>query len=230
MIIVDKSEPGELVEKIKKYVPVEVKDITFYDYVITSADGHRVVGIERKTVADLFASVKDGRYGNETYKLSHDFDTSYLAVIGDKDDFIIEDAIRTGELESNYDRIWLGILVGSTMKISPTGRGGRVNFVQFKSEDEFVGFLVQLQNFLNKEVLFRVPLGGGYSEEYDYMVAMLSAVPGIGKETAVALRNRFRNMINLINSPVEEIAETKTSSGKRIGRKLAESLYKALRE
>lgn len=230
MIFADKAEPSELIAKIRDNLPVEVRDLTFYDYIVTSSDGERAVGVERKTVADLFASVKDGRYANETYKLSHDFDTSYLVVIGDKDEFIVEDAIRTGELRTTYDRIWLGIMVSSTMKISPTGRGGRVNFVQFKSEDEFVGFLVQLQNFLNQEVLFRVPLGGGYSEEYDYMVAMLSAIPGVGRETAMALRNRFKTILNLINSSVDEIAETRTSSGKRIGRKLAESLYKAFRE
>ena len=66
-------------------IPAERRELKVGDYFCGSilADGsHTGVPIERKDIADYFASMSDGRRAEQLYNMSFNFSLSYLVLIG----------------------------------------------------------------------------------------------------------------------------------------------------
>lgn len=223
MIVVDSNEPESIVKRLREmFVEVEVRQIEYYDYIVKGVQGS--VAVERKTVEDYVNSVLDGRIYYQTYKMSHDFDTSFVAVIGDIGTYEMEVSTKIGRETRNISSIYLGSLLGVCLKSSPDGRRGRIHVVVLPSNSYFVEFLRLLDKKLGEKDLFRLPVGGEWSEEGNYMVAMLMCIPGMGREKAKAVYEKFKTMENLVKADVSQIA-----SVKGIGKILAERIYKSLR-
>ena len=68
-IILDTRENG-LIEKI----PTEKQQLPLGDVLIQNNEGKTVVIIERKSIADLLASIKDGRYEEQSHRLMYSTD------------------------------------------------------------------------------------------------------------------------------------------------------------
>jgi len=223
MILMDPNEPGQVYELLRsRGIDIELRELDFYDYVVEGRCG--AVGVERKTLDDFIASVLDGRIFYQTYKLSHDFDTSFLTIIGDLNLYVVERATVVGDTGETVGRIYLGALIGIGLRRALDGRGGRVHPIILPDMECFVDFLELLNKKLDQSDLFRLPVGGRHTEVGNYMVAMLMCIPGVGREKAKALYKRFKNMSNLVQADVKQIA-----SVKGIGKKLAERIYHSLR-
>ena len=70
-IILDIRE-NALIEKLGENI--EKQQLPLGDVIIQSDDGKNIVIIERKSIADLLASIKDGRYEEQSHRLMHSLD------------------------------------------------------------------------------------------------------------------------------------------------------------
>jgi len=70
-IILDIRE-NALIEKLGENI--EKQQLPLGDVLIQSDDGKNIVIIERKSIADLLASIKDGRYEEQSHRLMHSTD------------------------------------------------------------------------------------------------------------------------------------------------------------
>jgi len=223
MILVDKNEPEEIFNNLVQMdLEVRRSDIEFYDYIVEGKCGS--VAVERKEIGDFLISVMDGRIYYQTYKMSHDFDTSFLTVIGDINLHLVERATVTGITRDELRRTYLGALLGVALRRSPDGRCGRVHPIVLPDLEAFVEFLALLQKKLDQSDLFRLPVSGQRTEDGNYMVAMLMCIPGVGREKAKMIYQRFGSMESLVRADVRQIA-----SVKGVGEKLAKRVFKALR-
>lgn len=67
----------ELIDKINELIPIDFKNtklniaaLDLGDIIISDENGLEYLIIERKKISDLFASIKDGRYEEQSYRLS----------------------------------------------------------------------------------------------------------------------------------------------------------------
>ncbi|MEM3426094.1 MAG: helix-hairpin-helix domain-containing protein [Thermofilum sp.] len=224
MIYIDVNEPEEIYLALRnRGMRVERKSIEWYDYVVEGKQGK--VGVERKTIDDFIQSMIDGRLYYQSYKLSHDFTVSFIVIVGDFSLYQVERATFTGSIHENIQKAYIGALLGIGLRRSPDGKEGIVHPILLGSDDEFLTFMELLEKKLDMKDLYRLPVVGDVSESGNYMVAMLMCIPGVGREKAKTLYERFRSVENLVKASVEEIA-----SVKGVGMKLAKRIYQTLRE
>jgi len=73
-LILDNREHA-LIESCQKYaaipIPLEVETLAIGDALIKTEDDREVLCIERKTISDLLASIKDGRYEEQSHRLEN---------------------------------------------------------------------------------------------------------------------------------------------------------------
>jgi ERCC4-type nuclease len=71
-IILDTREP-KLIEKCKTLspplIPISVQSLALGDAIIQNEAGHDIILFERKSLQDLLASIKDGRYEEQSHRL-----------------------------------------------------------------------------------------------------------------------------------------------------------------
>jgi len=106
-IIIDCRE-NKLIELFSPEA-IKVESLNIGDIVFRNDDGQDVVIIERKSVADLAASISDGRYNEQSYRLNAS-DTKNHNII-----YLIEGDIRT---QTSHSRITPEILYSSITSIS----------------------------------------------------------------------------------------------------------------
>jgi ERCC4-type nuclease len=70
-LLVDNREPKEMISILKSRLKtVELDNLDIGDFVIKTDTGETVMIMERKSLADLVASVKDGRYAEQSFRLT----------------------------------------------------------------------------------------------------------------------------------------------------------------
>ena len=71
-LLVDNREPRALIELLTVRVQnIEVVKLDIGDFIIKTDNGETVMIFERKSLADLIASIKDGRYNEQSFRLSN---------------------------------------------------------------------------------------------------------------------------------------------------------------
>ena len=91
-LLVDNREPNGLIELLKVRVEhIELTNLDIGDFIIKNNDDKVVMIFERKSLNDLMASIKDGRYNEQSYRLSnyplHNHNIYYI-IEGNISDFI----------------------------------------------------------------------------------------------------------------------------------------------
>ena len=70
-LFVDNREPKEMISILKSRLKtVELDNLDIGDFVIKTEADEIIMIFERKSLADLVASVKDGRYTEQSFRLS----------------------------------------------------------------------------------------------------------------------------------------------------------------
>ena len=70
-LIIDNREPKEIIALLQSRVDnVELDNLNIGDFIIKNNDGDIVLIFERKSLSDLIASIKDGRYNEQSFRLS----------------------------------------------------------------------------------------------------------------------------------------------------------------
>lgn len=217
MIIVDSREPKEIKDMFKNMgMEYEVKQLEIADYIV-KYDGV-AVAVERKTIYDYISSIEDGRLKNQLFNMSYAYELSYLVVVG---------YISMGLMETNFKReAYISSLVSSSLKRSPTGKGGQVVTVNVENDYDFALFIKSLDKFITEKKFDRIPAPPRPMKTHENIaqVGMMMAVPLVGEERARDLIKYFGSVQAVCNADIKELMKVPG-----VGKKTAEKIYKFVR-
>ena len=203
-IIVDERETG-VYEKIQQLLAAHpetqstvqiVKEVLHLgDFIITTADDRTVSIIERKSLTDLLASIKDSRYEEQSYRLSHSDEFLPSQVI-----YIIEGALNTLRTSSQQETaellVWMAdkmernIQKGVPLYIENTHGNGEPTNTNENPQQTTEQSYCNVVKKVKKENVTKENIGE----------IMLCQVPGISAITAVAIMKHFTSFFHLLES------------------------------
>lgn len=217
---------SELIEQIKRLIDeipsfknleLKIENLPLGD-VIISKDSEDKLVIERKTVHDLMASIKDGRYEEQSYRLSgmkhHNHNIIYL---------IEGDINRVNRFKENYiDKI---TLYSAIFSLNHTKGFSVIRTFSLSESAIFIcnsaSKLIKNEAEKKKAYYSLEVLESEETSEKDYVSVikkikkenitannideiMLCQIPGISSITAIAIISKFLSISNLINSVKED--------------------------
>ena len=248
-LLIDLREPNTLVQNIivlnetsKTKIIIIQKNLDIGDYVFyDEVNEQPLLIIERKSLADLESSIKDGRYKEQSFRLNeastHNHNIIYLlegAIINYKD-VSFRSTLYSTLFSLNY---YKGFSVINTLNQSETAtmliafaskisRENKPGFYSIKttatatatatateaSEESYISTLkTSKKSHINRENIFQL---------------MLMQIPGISSVSALALANEFKNMETLLQSLKDENKKFETiklASGRKLNKNILESL------
>lgn len=249
-LLIDLREPKTLVQNIivlnetsKTKVIIIQKNLDIGDYVFyDEVNEQPLLIIERKSLADLESSIKDGRYKEQSFRLNeastHNHNIIYLlegAIINYKE-VSFRNTLYSTLFSLNY---YKGFSVINTLNQSETAtmliafaskisRENKPGFYSIKttatsvtiatenseaSEESYISTLkTSKKSHINRENIFQL---------------MLMQIPGISSVSALALANEFKNMETLLKSLKDEnfnVENIKLASGRKLNKNILGSL------
>ena len=177
--------------KLKEFIPassdsVVHEQIEFGDIQLLCS-GSVMFIFERKSISDLIASIKDGRYKNQKAKLLTLFQPSQIC-------YIIEGAVKWGSSTQN-DKMVQGAIIGMLMR-------DNFGIVQTKNPEETAQFLLGVQqrvqkepdNYLVKQGVKSVVVSDlkvAEATPKDCYLHMLCQIPDVSEKTAHGIIEKF---------------------------------------
>jgi len=208
-----------------KQIKVETANLPLGDVIISDDNEDKII-IERKCLNDLLASIKDGRYEEQSYRLNglnHHNHNIYYLIEGDinrlnrfKDNNIERLTLYSSIFSLNYFK---GFSVMRTLTVEETAIF-ICNTANKLSKSETSGKKAFYDNNLNKCVKSLTTNEEEQTEneqtDKDYISVvkkvkkenitpeniseiMLCQIPGISSVTSIAIMNKFKSIPNLIN-------------------------------
>ena len=192
-----------------KYFPdCEKKQFDIGDIHITFDNGRTIV-IERKTLQDLQASIRDGRYREQKQRLlqsgceiwyifegsilSSFSSVSYKAIISAMMNCIIRDKISVFRTKDPEETSF--IIKKLAENINPT-----------PSSQEIIPISISMKK-------------SGNITPDEVFISQLCCIPGISRTLALLIKEQFPNMSSLVNADVKKL-----TSVNKIGKKKANSI------
>jgi len=228
-LFIDNREQ-KLIPLLQDFTP---KQLELGDIIIDSTN-HKVI-IERKTIVDFNASLKDGRYRNQKLRLLEWKNTLEENIRKDVI-YILEE--KYGD---NKDRAYWGAIVNANLRdgifvIQSDGiarTAELANDIKKKIEECKFTSLEGSKEDIHLEGLSK----GDYNTPQNCYLGQLAIIPNVSKSTAKILVNKFPTMKNLINEiesnlindsivpkkRLEFLSEIDLN-GRRLGDKLAEKI------
>tara|TARA_A100001015_G_scaffold306259_1_gene400268 strand:+ start:3838 stop:4596 length:759 start_codon:yes stop_codon:yes gene_type:complete len=234
----------DLIKIVNPCFSIEYSNLVLGDFIICDNEGYELIVIERKTLNDLVASIKDGRYKEQSFRLNnypvHNHNIIYLIEGINKSNFNSQEKKM---IESSYFSLmyYKGFSVIRTKNIEET----------FK-------FVIRIMNKIKKEkkriVYYKNNEIANENNNNSYVenikcikkknivpenigAIILNQIPGISNSTSLILMKKFGSIYNLIKQ-IENDKERNilknikyiTSSGKerRISKKSIENIYNYL--
>ncbi len=203
MIIVDVHEPDEIIHEIRRYgAPVKKQMLTVADYVI------RDVGIERKTVNDLYKSILDGRLYSQLDRLSKAYSRRILLIEGD-----------LNELMSSLDNP--NVVLGSLVSIALRNDVGVVLSRNY-SDTGYILYNIWVKRMTHTEKTIVRHLPPKLSLK-DRILYILMGFPGVGYKLAENIMMHYGTLKNFCNTTQSEL-----ESIEGVGEKKAWEIIKIL--
>uniref|UniRef100_A0A6C0H4A0 ERCC4 domain-containing protein n=1 Tax=viral metagenome TaxID=1070528 RepID=A0A6C0H4A0_9ZZZZ len=212
---------------------LDIGDYIFYD----ELSSKEILIIERKSLADLEASIKDGRYNEQSFRLNetnlHNHNIIYLlegAIIKYNPNF--RSTLYSSLFSLNYYKGFSvinvlnqtetgDILMAFASKLLRENKPGFYSDLSNNNENNNTNYISTVKttkkSHINSENIFQL---------------MLMQIPGISNVSALALSNEFKNMENLLNSlkstNIEKLENIKLASGRKLNKKIITSLKENL--
>ena len=240
-LLIDLREPKSLVSYIislnemsNTKITIIQKTLTIGDYVFyDELSNKELLIIERKSLADLEASIKDGRYNEQSFRLNetnlHNHNIIYLlegAIIKYNPKF--RNTLYSSLFSLNYYKGFSvinvlnqtetgDILLAFASKLLRENKPGFYCDISNNTENNNINYISTLKttkkSHINSDNIFQL---------------MLMQIPGISNVSALALSNEFKNMENLLNSlkstNIEKLENIKLASGRKLNKKIIASL------
>ncbi len=150
-----------------------------FDYVASNADGSSMIGVERKTVADYFQSMisPEHHLNNQLVEYSACFDLSFLAIIGDIQEYMVENGISNDQFIGNY----LSVMT----KVSANGKQGEIKVAELIDNAHFTLFMKKLHDIVQEGNFVRLPkFNRAKASDDDIAVNVLTGFRNIGATKA----------------------------------------------
>jgi ERCC4-type nuclease len=238
-LVLDNREHGLIAALQRIGVPHTVATLDVGDFMIQTTDATPLLVAERKSHADFAASNQDGRYREQRARLMA-VRGSGVAVVyvlegvwtGDDSRPVGGSRMTEGGIKRLTTRLLLryGMPVLMTASIQETALWCRTLMAQltddatvFHPEGDMATATMAAMSSMTA-ALSAVKKGNKTAD--GTAAAMLSAIPGLGAKRVEALL-AVKRIAELAPMPVEEIAAL-VVGGKRIGDKLATTIYEAL--
>jgi ERCC4-type nuclease len=215
---------------------LDVGDYVFYDEI----NAKELLIIERKSLADLEASIKDGRYSEQSFRLNettlHNHNIIYLlegAIIKYNPKF--RNTLYSSLFSLNY---YKGFSVINVLNQTETG-DILLAFASKLLRENKPGFYSDLSNNENNNENNNISYIStlktskkSHINSDNIFQLMLMQIPGISNVSALALANEFKNMENLLNAlkstNIEKLENIKLASGRKLNKKIITSLKENL--
>jgi ERCC4-type nuclease len=245
-LLVDNREPKELISILtNRFKNVELGNLELGDFIIKNDADETIMMFERKSLSDLVASIKDGRYAEQSFRLSQ------VPINNHNIYYIIEGNILDFCTKNNEP---IQKMVFSSM-LSLTYKKGfsllrTMNFIE--TAELLIRFVEKLQ--IEKIVIPQIvisdpqqPICHVTPEPYSSVIKtskksnitrenigeiMLSQIPGLSISVAQALMNKFKTIKNLIVELTKDnkCLDTFTVECKNGPRKISKTVVKHLIE
>ena len=227
MLIEIDNRERSLIERLNEMkVEFQVTTLDAGDIRISHNDVTIII-IERKTITDLDQSICDNRYRDQKKRLLDNYDRKCIM-------YIIEGAIYTqfgniSKFNVSYDRIKgavINTLIRDDLKvmsvkdvnetaefICDVAKRVEKNPEKYTNTDESTTPTIKNMSRHTKN---------SYVTKEAFVTMTLCNIPGVSNNTAFAIIKHYRTIQNLIETGnINDIAELKLSSGRRIGVKVA---------
>lgn len=207
---------------VNENIKFERKRLDVGDIVLSSKNTDFI--IERKTWSDLSASICDGRWSEQQSRMNT-LDSGQKTLFG----YIIEGPLIdwTQTSKMNPKCLWGAIIKAQV----------RDGFYVFHSNDKKA--TANLIIYLQKQLMIdgfdalqnsRVVTGVGHKRKRDnlttpqsVLIAMLSVIPGISKQKATLIVDKYQTMSCIKNATISDISDLQCGQ-KKIGKKMAENI------
>ena len=241
--------------KTDKYndINIVIENLELGDIIITDNDETEIIIIERKTVNDLAASIKDGRYREQSFRLTHYDNVHNHNII-----YLIEGNIQkykpTGFSKNKIDNLTIYSSIISIIY--------QKGFSVYKTDnlEETATWLLQITNKLMKKDILSYynnnhnnnnHSNNSNNLEIEYCnnisktkklnitpdnidIILLQQIPGISFITANAIIDKYKSIKNLINNLTDEnknefynitVKNKKTDKSRKISKKVIDNLF-----
>jgi len=247
-LLIDLREPKSIIkyitslnEVMKNKITLIQKNLDLGDYVFYDEVNNKpLLIIERKSLSDLEASIKDGRYKEQSYRLNespiHNHNVIYLlegAIINYKD-ANFKNTLYSTLFSLNYykgfsvinvlNQIETGdLLMAIASKLIRENRAGFYNdlsnsIIQNNESENYIDTIkTTKKSHINSENIFQL---------------MLMQIPGISNVSALALSKEFKNMEDLLSSLKDEnnkkLENVKLARGRQLNKNISVALKQYL--
>lgn len=220
-IIIDNRE-SKIIQNINNDLKFEKKNLDIGDIIIKN--DNIILIIERKTLSDLWASIKDGRYKEQKIRLidyKNKNTNVYLCYLIENDDFKISIDILNGFKINSMFRD--NIYIVETSNILHT-----VSIIEkiIKNFNKFSYNFIENNNYDSN---IKTKKGDNLTKDICY-INQLSQIPGISKKIAQFIASHYPSFTLLIDHLKENsyniLADLKIN-GRKIGKK-AQNIYNFL--
>ena len=229
--------------------PIVKQTLHIGDVILTtgSLDGDEYCIIERKSLSDLLSSIKDGRYEEQSHRLSHATKCPNHRII-----YIIEGNMNTLKNHSEYKMVcsaitslnlYKGFSVLKTTSVHETARlifhmAEKIIKNNNKNQPLYSGFSDPSGNEINNQsgeppinycnLVKKVKKENITPDNIGEII--LSQIPGVSSITAIAIMSNFKSFYNLIESLqkdktcLDNLTITKNEKTRKISKKALEDI------
>lgn len=207
-LIIDNREPKEIIALLQSRVDnVELDNLNIGDFIIKNNDGDIVLIFERKSLSDLIASIKDGRYNEQSFRLSEceiNNRSIYYIIEGNimnfcnKNNETIQKMLFSSMLSLSYKK---GFSLLHTSGPVETAEFIIRFYEKLKTEKITKQEKQEKEDIKYSEVVKTVKKANITKDNINEI--MLSSIPGISIIVANELMKEYKTINNLINSLVE---------------------------
>lgn len=202
-----------------KVVSLDVGDIRI------SYNDTVILIIERKTLSDLYSSIRDGRYKDQKFRLLDNYDNNKVMYVIEGN--LLNNTMDHTQKESIKSAI-INTMVRDNIKVH--------NVQDVKQTAEFIkDIAIRLAKHPEKYTERNTNSGnlqtiakhtkGAYVTPENVFVGMLCQVPGVSTTTASKIAEHYQSIKSFINNASEdELKNLKLNSGRKIGPKLANQI------
>ena len=192
-----------------KHITISTENLLIGDISINNEDNNVIILFERKSIADLIASIKDGRYREQSYRLSgseHPNHNIFYIIEGSIGKFVDKQIVYSSMFSLNY---YKGFSVFRSNNIEDTAYILCNAFIKLEKEKDKKPYYNNKKNGEDIEeeksysTVIKKKKNANITKE-NFGEIVLCQIPSISSTTAVVIMKEFKNIDTLIQKLKED--------------------------
>ena len=193
-----------------KHITISTENLLIGDISINNEDNNVIILFERKSIADLIASIKDGRYREQSYRLSgseHPNHNIFYIIEGSIGKFVDKQIVYSSMFSLNY---YKGFSVFRSNNIEDTAYILCNAFIKLEKEKDKKPYYNNQKNIgedIEEEKSYSTVIkkkkNANITKE-NFGEIVLCQIPSISSTTAVVIMKEFKNIDTLIQKLKED--------------------------